>query len=375
MRAVIAILVDGYRELSSRKLFWITLILSSLLVIAYASIGFTETGMSLFFGLRTIESEYFNVDSPLATVLYKAIFSMIVSMWLAWAAAILALISTASIFPDLVARGSIDLMLSKPVSRVTIFFAKFASGLLFAILQVGIVCIGVFIALGWRLGEWNWVIFAAIPIVTVFFSYLFAISALAGVVTRSSITALLLAIVFWLALFSLQQTEGFVLWFKMEAQVAHEAAEQDEAELQERLAELDPDDEAAERLRVRLKRDLDAAAGERESQHSTLETLERWHGRIDWIITPLPKTALTIDLLNRWLISEDEISFTDLMAGNFRFDEEGKIVPVDPPETEGQRRVAEHYESKSYWYILGTSLLFEAFILLLACWMFVRRDF
>jgi ABC-type transport system involved in multi-copper enzyme maturation permease subunit len=285
MRAVIAILVDGYRELSSRKLFWITLILSSLLVIAYASIGFTETGMSLFFGLRTIESEYFNVDSPLATVLYKAIFSMIVSMWLAWAAAILALISTASIFPDLVARGSIDLMLSKPVSRVTIFFAKFASGLLFAILQVGIVCIGVFIALGWRLGEWNWVIFAAIPIVTVFFSYLFAISALAGVVTRSSITALLLAIVFWLALFSLQQTEGFVLWFKMEAQVAHEAAEQDEAELQERLAELDPDDEAAERLRVRLKRDLDAAAGERESQHSTLETLERWHGRIDWIIT------------------------------------------------------------------------------------------
>jgi hypothetical protein len=89
----------------------------------------------------------------------------------------------------------------------------------------------------------------------------------------------------------------------------------------------------------------------------------------------LPKTALTIDLLNRWLISEDEISFTDLMAGNFRFDEEGKIVPVDPPETEGQRRVAEHYESKSYWYILGTSLLFEAFILLLACWMFVRRDF
>jgi hypothetical protein len=62
-------------------------------------------------------------------------------------------------------------------------------------------------------------------------------------------------------------------------------------------------------------------------------------------------------------------------ARHFRFDEEGKIVPVDAPETEGQRRMAEHYASKSYWYILGTSLAFEAFILLLACWIFVRRDF
>lgn len=372
MRAVIAIFVDAYRELSSRKIFWITLILSALLVITYASIGFTESGVSILYGLRTIEASHFTADSPLSGVLYKGIFSyFIVGLWLAWAATILALISTASMFPDLVARGSIDLMLSKPVSRMTIFFTKYVAGLLFAILQVSIVCVGVFFATGWRVDEWNWAIFLAIPIVTVFFSYLYCISALVGTLTRSSITALLLALLFWFSLFSVQQAEGLLHMYKMEAIVNMEQTEERKENAEQRLAELDPEDDHFEAAR----RERDMVTRMIEDARSTREGLERWHGRLELMMHPLPKTGQTIGLLNRWLVSENEVSIQDLFTGNFRMDEDGKPVATREPETEAQQRMMDAYDENSLWYVIGTSLLFELLVLLLACWIFVRRDY
>ena len=50
MTAFLAMLLDAYRELNSRKLFWITLGMSVMVVIAFGSIGFNEQGMSMFYG-------------------------------------------------------------------------------------------------------------------------------------------------------------------------------------------------------------------------------------------------------------------------------------------------------------------------------------
>ena len=50
-------------------------------------------------------------------------------------------------------------------------------------------------------------IFAAIPVVATFFSYLFAICVLIGIVTRSGITALLITGVFWMLLWTIQTSE------------------------------------------------------------------------------------------------------------------------------------------------------------------------
>ncbi len=379
MRAVTAILLDAYRELSSRKIFWITLLLSLSLVIGYACIGFTETGMSFLFGLYSIESEYFNLESPLSGVLYRGLFvSFIVAIWLAWAATILALISTASIFPDLVARGSIDMMLSKPVSRFTVFFAKYAAGLLFALLQVTIVCAGVFLAIGWRLGEWDWMIFLAIPIVVVFFSYLFCISAVAGVVSRSSITALLVAILFWFMLFSIQTAESMLLTFKLESQVAMERQEEAAGRTRAAIEAIRADEGAAENQATRLARlnvDLEIEEEAAADQRRTYEALAPWHRRIELLLAPLPKTGQTIGLLERWLVREGDLGMQEIMTGNFRRDRDGEIVPNYERETEPMRRLTEHYDSRSLWSVIGSSLLFQAFILGIGAWIFLRRDF
>ena len=126
MIAITTLLLDSYRLLKARALFWITLGISGLVGLLYLSIGFNEDGMSLFFGLVSFEHELFRKGSEWAELLYIGIFTkFIVPLWITWIAIILGLISTASIFPDFMSEGSIELSLSKPVSRLKIFLTKY----------------------------------------------------------------------------------------------------------------------------------------------------------------------------------------------------------------------------------------------------------
>ena len=40
-----------------------------------------------------------------------------------------------------------------------------------------------------------------------------------------------------------------------------------------------------------------------------------------------------------------------------------------------RQRLEDEYTARPLWYVLGTSLLFEAVVLALACWIFARRDY
>ena len=222
-----ALLIDAYRQLSAAKLFWLTLGLSALVVILYGSIGFTENGVSIFFGAWEIESEELHAGSPWSRGLYIGIYSsFLVNIWLAWIATILALISTCTIFPEFVHSGSIELTVSKPIGRLKLFFSKYLVSLLFVVLQVAVFCVGVFLCVGLRVGDWNPIIFSAIPIVAVFYSYLFSVCVLFGMLTRSGITALLITGIFWMVLWSVQTTEAVLTRFVIAQQVDIERFEE-----------------------------------------------------------------------------------------------------------------------------------------------------
>ena len=99
MTAFLAMMLDAYRELNAKKLFWITLGLSGMVVVFFGSISFDEQGMSIMFGITRVDSEYVNSTTPWSRALYVGIFSdFIVAIWLSWIAIILALISTCTIF-------------------------------------------------------------------------------------------------------------------------------------------------------------------------------------------------------------------------------------------------------------------------------------
>lgn len=378
MRQFNALLIDAYRQLSAAKLFWLTLGLSAIVVVMFSSIGFNNQGVSLLFGVWEIESEQLRDGSPWARGLYIGIFSnFLVSIWLAWIATILALISTCSIFPEFVHSGSIELTISKPIGRFKLFFMKYLVSLLFVVLQVAIFCFGIFLCVGLRVGEWNWMIFAAIPIVTVFFSYLFAVSVLVGIVTRSGITALLITGVFWMGIWSTEKAEWWLNLFVMQQQVEIERFEEgvlkDEASLA-KIIERSPDDSRIEQRKERIdnfKEDIEASK-------EALGTLKKWHTPVSWILTLSPKTGQTINLLDRWLSDSNGYDIAAIMRGDMDSIEE--IKEIDPTtrdarERETTKRMQEEYGSRSLWYVVGTSLLFEGFVFGLASLYFGRKDF
>ena len=96
MKQVNALFLDAYRELNHRKLFWITLVLNVLVVVAFAAIGNDSEGLTIL---------HWSIPFPLVSTsfipsadFYKFIFAQLgVGLWLGWIASIIALVSTASI--------------------------------------------------------------------------------------------------------------------------------------------------------------------------------------------------------------------------------------------------------------------------------------
>ncbi len=115
----------------------------------------------------------------------------------------IAVLVTASMIPNTFEAGSVDLLLSKPISRSGLFLAKFLGGCAFIAINAAYFIVGLWLILGWRLGLWNERLLWAIPLYVFLFAIYYSVSALAGVIWRNAIVSVVLAVVFWLICFLL----------------------------------------------------------------------------------------------------------------------------------------------------------------------------
>jgi hypothetical protein len=371
MTQTLAILVDAYRELNARKLFWLTLILSLVVVLAFGLVGVTPTGLKII--VWDLESEVLNSRFIKPDVFYKGLFTGFgIKFWLGWLASILALVSTASIFPDLIGSGSIDLVLSKPIGRLRLFLTKFLGGLLFVALQVTVFAVACFVVIGLRGGVWEPGLLLSIPIVLGFFSYLFSVMVLFGMITRSTIASLLLTLLVWFLIFGLHTAESAVMLGRIGADLRVESVQKDLARTQ--AAATQPvDDTASSQIRKqtaesRLK-DLTteiAAAHAGQSRWTTV------HRILFGAKTIFPKTSETVELLERWLIDTADLPEP----------EERESEPLTFGDRSGRvsgkkihQQFLQEIRSRSVYWVLGTSFLFEGVVVGLAAWIFCRRDY
>jgi hypothetical protein len=389
LRQTRAMFVDAYRDLAAGKLFWITLALSGLVVLAFASVGIDERGVSvLWFRLDFIQA---TSESLPAHLLYKQMFlSFGVPFWLGWVATILALISTAGIIPAFIAGGTIDLSVAKPIGRVRLLLTRYVTGLVFVALQVTVFAAACFMVIGVRGGDWEPRLFLAVPVVVLFFSYLYSFCALIGLLTRSTIAALLVTMLFWLAIIVLNRTDDVLTDFRTRAQIrlerttlAVDNSEQAAREQLQRLTDTGQSLPPPESWAPGIADELEAAnpflAPARQRQTSAAESLaslRRWQGIIGAARGPLPKTADTLALLDRALLSLEDYEFLIQAQGNAegrrrdRQDDEDNINPA-----EVARRALAEKRAQSTPFILGSSLGFEAVMLGIVCLIFTRRDF
>lgn len=386
LRQTWALFVDAYRELNARKLFWITMILSGLVVAIFAALGIDEQGISLFvwhLDFIPITSE---VLAP--STFYKSLFSSLgIAIWLSWIATILALISTAGLIPELITGGSIETMLSKPIGRLRLFYTKYLTGLLFVALQVAVFSLGSFLVIGIRGGVWEPGLFLAIPIVVVFFSYLFGVCALLGLVTRSTIAALLITGLFWAMLFVVNFADSILVTIQTQQRLVIEERERrldimkgnaliiaqrnehGSVEAAE-AAGFEPTDEQLAQANPFVAQQLARLEDEREA----FGELSFWTDLVVGVKTVLPKTSETIGLLERNLIDLSELPDQgDREPPGLDLEDPNQDIQVDQDEL--SRAVQERFRDRSTLWIIGTSLAFEFVVLAIAGVIFARRDF
>jgi ABC-type transport system involved in multi-copper enzyme maturation permease subunit len=114
-----------------------------------------------------------------------------------WVALLISVILTAFFIPNMLRKGTIDLLLVKPISRTGLLVYKYIGGLTFIFLNTTAAVGGVWLVLGLRSGIWSTGFLLTILVLTFFFAILYSVSALMGVLTQSPIVSILVTCIAW----------------------------------------------------------------------------------------------------------------------------------------------------------------------------------
>jgi ABC-type transport system involved in multi-copper enzyme maturation permease subunit len=148
---------------------------------------------SLFFGQVALPAFK---DIPLGTQLYFIEGSLVNNLG-AWVAILVSIVITAFFIPNMLRKGTVELLLVKPLHRSTLLLYKYLGGLVFILLNTTFVVGGVWLALGLRSGVWAGGFLLTILIITGFFAILYSASTLFAVLTGSPIVSILLTCLVW----------------------------------------------------------------------------------------------------------------------------------------------------------------------------------
>lgn len=109
----------------------------------------------------------------------------------------IAILITASIIPEMLEAGSLNLLLSKPVYRWGLLLAKYVGGCVFILLCAILLFVGLWLWMGVQMGIWERAILLSIPTYVFVFAMYYAVSVLAGIWFRSPILCITFAVLFW----------------------------------------------------------------------------------------------------------------------------------------------------------------------------------
>jgi hypothetical protein len=152
--------------------------------------------VSLFFGLVTLPEMFQN---SLGRCVYFIEDTLIGGIG-AWVAILVGVVISSFFIPNMLRKGTIDMLLAKPIRRPTLLIYKYIGGLSFVFLNSALAIGGTWLVLGLRSGVWAPGFLMTIGTLTFFFAILYSVSALFAVLTRSAIVAILMTCLIWVLL-------------------------------------------------------------------------------------------------------------------------------------------------------------------------------
>ncbi|MEZ6090384.1 MAG: ABC transporter permease [Pirellulaceae bacterium] len=165
----------------------------------------------------SVRLKYAIFDFPDAFVVTRATFNeilnrvalpLIVNLLLGVLGVFIAILVTGSIIPEVFQPGSLQLLLSKPISRSFLFLAKFVGGCSFVTLNITFMVVGLWLIVGFRLHHWNHNLLLCIPLFVFLFMVYYSVSAVTGLIWRNAIVSIALTVLFWIACFLVNVTNG-----------------------------------------------------------------------------------------------------------------------------------------------------------------------
>jgi ABC-type transport system involved in multi-copper enzyme maturation permease subunit len=148
--------------------------------------------ITIFFGIWKFPLKGFTAKSLVQ------IFEVMLAKYVGgWFGVLVAVLMTAWFVPSMLKKGTIDLLLANPVSRVNILLAKYVGGLSFVFLNATLLIGGSWLAFALKSGYWHPGYLGSILTITFLFAILYSVSTLVGVLFQNSILSILITILFW----------------------------------------------------------------------------------------------------------------------------------------------------------------------------------
>jgi len=181
---LMAVITDTIRESLAKKLFlgFTALSLLTILIFIFAlKIDVVEgaLGLATIFGQST-------GDTPIDLGKFVIIAESAIASLLFAGGIFISLFATASLFPSMQEKGTIDLLLSKPISRTGIIVAKFLGNLAIVTFNIFFLIFGVWLALSMKTGIWNIGFLYSGLTITITYAVLLTILAFVGILAQST---------------------------------------------------------------------------------------------------------------------------------------------------------------------------------------------
>jgi hypothetical protein len=238
-------------------------------------------------------------------------------------ALLISTIITAFFIPNMLRKGSVDLLIVKPIPRWALLLYKYVGGMTFMFLNTVVVVVGVWLVLGLRTNLWGTGFLFSIAVLTFEFAMYYAVSTLFAVLTRSAIVAILMTCLAWF-LFALLIGYGYNIV------------------------------DATRKIR-------DVVSMQAEASGQEMPTEEQFPDKMlpDWVYT----TADIIHLATPHLKDLDVLTSVWILDDNY------------PPENPQRKAADKLYADFRWTEALTVTSLYIVALLGLSCWRFATRDY
>ncbi len=187
MKNIYTLSVLTFREALSKKIFVFFFSVSTFVLFLFAVLFLTISSES-FSGMSAA-----NVVSDSLNITISRGLKLFITIPLFGGGLFISIFSVANFIPQMTEKGSIDLLLSKPVSRAQIILGKFFGGTVMVFVNIAYLIVGLWLLIGLKFGDWDSSFLLAIFTITFAFAILYSLIILIGIVTKSSVISMIVS--------------------------------------------------------------------------------------------------------------------------------------------------------------------------------------